>query len=124
MATTKGRVVSPRNVEGVLKLAGKIYSRHQADGPESPLHHLEDFNWAQIGPDVARAQQLHDLAESLKAQMEAAYRDRDALMKGIAGVTSSSRGLLKARFSKTPKRLGDWGFEVDDTVKVKKPQEG
>lgn len=123
MGNTRGRVAAPRDAEGALKLAGKIYVKHQADGAASPLTQLEDYKWEHIGPNVLRAQELHELAEKLKAQMEAAYRDRDALMPDILGVTNSSKGLLKAKFSKTPKRLGDWGFDVDDTPRQKKGAE-
>ena len=32
-----------------------------------------------------------------------------------------SINLLKSTFAKNPKKLADWGIEVDDTPKAKKP---
>ena len=52
--------------------------------------------------------------------MEAAYRERDLLIPAIDEALKSSRNLLKALYSKNPKRLSEWGFEVDDTVKAPK----
>ncbi len=118
--TTKGRVSVPKNVPDALSLAKKVFQKHTADGATSPLNELEDYKWSSIGPNIALAQAKHDQAEKLKEQMEQAYRDRDAFMPDIVGATNSSKGLLKAKFAKTPKRLGDWGYEVDDTPKAKK----
>lgn len=54
--------------------------------------------------------------------MEVAYRERDLLIPAIDETLKSSRNLLKALNAKNPKRLSEWGFEVDDTAKaVKKP---
>ncbi|WP_207896533.1 hypothetical protein [Flaviaesturariibacter flavus] len=52
--------------------------------------------------------------------MEIAYRERDLLMGDIDGIIASSRDVLKGVHKKNPKRLGEWGFTVDDTPKQKK----
>lgn len=118
--TTKGRVSVPKNVPGALTLAAKVYKKHTDDGATSPLNELEDYKWSNIGPNIELAQKKHDQAEAFKEQMEQAYRDRDAYMPDIIGVTNASKGLLKSKFAKTPKRLGDWGYQVDDSPKAKK----
>lgn len=118
--TTKGRVAIPRDVPGALALAAKVYKKHLDDGSKSPLSQLEDHNWDVTGPKIALAQAKHEEAEKLKEQMEQAYRDRDAYMPDIVDTTNASKTLLKGKFSKNPKRLGDWGYEVDDTPKAKK----
>ena len=41
-------------------------------------------------------------------------------MPDILSVTNASKAMLKGMFSKSPKRLGDWGYEVDDRPKAKK----
>jgi len=37
-------------------------------------------------------------------------------MGDITGVVKSSRDLLKGRFAKSRKKLGDWDFDVSETV--------
>lgn len=52
--------------------------------------------------------------------MEEAYRDRDLVLPEIIEILLVSKSLLKAAYSKKPKKLGEWGFTVDDTPKTKK----
>ncbi|WP_153796894.1 hypothetical protein [Foetidibacter luteolus] len=110
----------PRNVEDLLKLANAIYSKHLADGGGSPLVQLEDYNLDAIGPNLQLAQAKHMEAEGYRRQAEKAIEERDKLMGDIAGVVKSSRDLLKAKFAKSPRKLGDWGFDVSDSTPGKK----
>ncbi len=46
--------------------------------------------------------------------MEQARRSRDDCASDIVGITNESQVMLKAKFAKNPKSLGDRGHEVDD----------
>lgn len=119
--TTKGRVVISRNPEEALKLAAAVYKKHVADGPASELNNLDSaYNWNVTGPTIATCLAFHDDAESFKSKMEEAYRNRDALLAPIDDIVRGSSAYLKGKYSKNPKKLGDWGYPVDDTPKVKK----
>ncbi len=122
MATTKGRVVISRNPEELLKLADKVYTKHVADGATSDLNCLDStaYDLAKVGPTIATCQDLHDLAEELKGKMEEAYRKRDALFTPIEEHVKGSSAYLKGKYAKQPKKLSNWGFEVDDTPKAVK----
>ena len=122
MATTKGRVLISRNPEELLKLADKVYKKHLADGTASDLNNLdaETYDWSKVGPTIATCQDLHDLAEELKGKMEEAYRKRDALLTPIEEHVKGSSAYLKGKYAKQPKKLSNWGFEVDDTPKAAK----
>ncbi len=122
MATTKGRVLISRNPEEKLKLAKKVYDKHVADGTNSELNNLDaaTYDWAKVGPTIPTCLALHDLAENLKGQMEEAYRKRDALLAPITEHIKGSSTYLKGKYAKQPKTLGNWGFEVDDTLKPAK----
>lgn len=122
MANTKGRVVVSRNPEELLKLAEKVYKKHVADGATSDFNNLdaETYDWAKVGPTIAPCLEFHDLAEELKRQMEEAYRKRDALFTPIDEHVKGSSAYLKGKYAKQPKKLGNWGFEVDDTAKAAK----
>ena len=52
--------------------------------------------------------------------MEAAYRERDLFIPAIEEILKSSRNLLKALNAKNPKRMAEWGFNVDDTTSAAK----
>lgn len=118
--TTKGRVAINRNIEEMLDLAAKIYAKHLEDGANSYLHHLEDANWDEIGPTISEVLAHHQQAESLKAQAEERYRMRDAKFKPVMELIRSTKNLLKGKYAKSPKTLGNWGFSVDDTPRAKK----
>lgn len=122
MATTKGRVLISRNPEELLKLAGNVYKKHVADGTASDLNGLdaETYDWSKVGPTIATCQDLHDLAEELKGKMEEPYRKRDALLLPIEEHVKGSSAYLKGKYAKQPKKLSNWGFEVDDTPKAAK----
>ncbi len=120
MSKTKGRVEIPDNVEELLTLAAKVYKKHLDDAAESKLKLLEDYNWNSIGPTIATCLTSHNLAEEYKAKMEAEYRKRDLLLPEIDAILRNSKTLLKGIYAKNPKKLGDWGFNIDDSAPIKK----
>jgi hypothetical protein len=117
---TKGRIVISRNIPENLALAQKIYDKHVADGNDSALNNLEDTDWSTAGPGIAICLQLCQKADDLKRQLDELYRERDNAYKPIADAIQTSKLYLKGRFAKNPKKLGEWGFNVDDTPRVRK----
>ena len=120
MARTKGRVVKPRNTKEGLELAAKVYQKHLADGPKSDLSALDGYSWDSAGPEIAKAIAYHTRAEELRAEMEAHYQLRDLAFGSIQSITNASAAFLKGKYSKNPKKLGEWGYNVDDTAPVRR----
>lgn len=120
MSSNFTRILIPRSIEALLKLANLIYKKHLQDGKSSPLHALSDYNWDEHGPKLQLAAEKHAEAEEHVRRAELAYRERDLLMGDINGLVRSSRDLLRGIFRKTLKKLIEWGFEVNDTPRVKK----
>lgn len=119
---TKGRVVVSQNFIKQMRLAEKVYDKHQKDGANSLLNDIDDADWAVSGPLIKPCMELHDQAEDLIKQAEKIYRERDAKAALVKKAITSSKNLLKGRYTNSPKKLADWGFVVDDTPKVKKPK--
>jgi hypothetical protein len=122
MANKTPRVDIPKNVEEVLTLGEKIYEKHVADGAKSPLNTLQDYDWNTVGPNLAPALAKHNEAEEYERKMKEAYEARNKLMGDIAGIIKASRDLLKGVNSKSPQKLGEWGYDVFDTPLPKKPK--
>ena len=120
MKRTVGRITVSRKPEELLALAANVYGKHQIDGAASPLSNLDGCDWSVVGPTIGPALAKHREAESLKGQMEQAYRERDLLIPAIDEAVKASRTLLKALNQKNPKRLAEWGFDVDDSAPVAK----
>jgi len=122
--TTKGRVIIPLNLEEQLDLATKVYQKHLSDGNTSILNNLDGLDWAKLGPEIANCLKIHEEAEDYKRKMEESYRNRDIIFSQLTQIVRASKSLLKASYSKNPKKLGDWGFVVDDTPKSKRIKAG
>jgi len=83
---------------------------------------LEDVDWKTVGPKIEVGLQAHTEAEFHKGEMEKQYATRDQQMPDVTNALKQSISLLKATFGKNPKKLADWGVQVDDTPKPKAPQ--
>lgn len=115
------RVDIPRtNPTERLRLAAAILAKHTALAAASPL---KDLNWTTVGPTVATATGFDTTAKQLEKDLEKAYGDRDALLPAIDKEIARSRDLLLALYRDNPRKLGDFGFVVNDTPKLaKKPK--
>ncbi len=112
---TAGRILTTKNAQDTTDLAKAIYTRHQADGKDSILNLLEGAQWSEIGPKVQAAADQNKLALDLKRQMEEAFAKRDQMLAPITAINNASKKLLKGKYASNPKKLGDWGFNVDDS---------
>ncbi|MBL7703811.1 MAG: hypothetical protein JNM14_16295 [Ferruginibacter sp.] len=117
---TAGRIEISANVPEALTLAKKVYEKHMAEGDKSILKDLDGVNWAVTGPRIEPCLANHTEAEALSKQAEKVYRLRDADLAPIIEIVRISKNVLKGKYTKNPKALGDWGFTVDDTPKAKK----
>lgn len=116
------RVIIPTNPEKAIALAKKVLQKHTTDGATSPLNVLNDHNWTDNGPKIADAETLNDKAKELEKQVEKLYKERDALLAAIKDTLRASSKTLLGIYASSPKKLGDWGFEVNDTPQKKKEE--
>lgn len=120
MARSPIRVTIPRNTAELLKLADLIYARHKQDGESSPLKSMEDYNWSETSDKLKQATTLQTQIEALRKQVEQIQAGIDLLAVDVKGSVTASRDVLLGVYKKNPKKLGDWGYEVDDSPKAKK----
>jgi len=121
MATrTQGRVFIPTNTVELLDLAQKIKNKHLAEGTNSPLNAMVDYDWSVEGPKIEICKQNHDNATEAAKKAEQFYRQRDLDIPAIRSIVQNSAALLKTIYAKNPKVLGDYGLTVDDSKQVKK----
>lgn len=123
MANSMFRVNIPKNAKELLDLAATIFKKHTDLGSTSPLNAMVSHNWSDNGSKIAVCLEKHQLAETLAKQAEEAYRDRDLLLSEITESVKASRDILIGVYRETPKTLGEFGFEVNDTARVTKKKE-
>lgn len=114
------RVKISRNAENILNLAELVAKKHESLGKESPLQVL---NWDNQLENVRKAAELHKQAKEYLRMAEQAHEQRDILVEPIDDLVKQSRDLLKALYRHEPKKLGEFGFEVDEASKKKKIKE-
>ena len=117
---TSGRLKISKNPEELLVLAKGIAAKHIADGDTSPLKLAVDYNWDTIEEKINRCLSYHKEAEEHKRKMEECYRERDIDFPYIDEAVRNGGAILKGLFAKNPKRLGEWGYTVDDTKRATK----
>jgi hypothetical protein len=114
------RVKISKNAEELLNLAQLVADKHQALGDASPLKVLE---WDAQLKNIGKALDLHKQAKEYQRLSEQAHEQRDALVTPLDDLLKQTRDLLKALYRAEPKRLGEFGFSVDDVVKKKKTKD-
>jgi hypothetical protein len=124
MAKKTGRVVVSQNAKKKLELARAIFTKHITEGGSSPLLQLQDAEIGLISSKIEPALALHEAAENLKLQTEKAYQQRDVAVDEIMELTSRCIKLLKTVYAKYPKKLADWGINIDDSPQPKKKNTG
>ncbi len=115
------RINIPTNADDHIALAKAILAKHTALAAASPLAGIADI--AKFGPQTTAADTANALAESLAKQAETATQNRDlALGQGgqltpgsVRYFVTSARDILLGLNKGNEKKLGDWGFAVDDS---------
>lgn len=119
---TSGRVIISKNPKEHMELLQSILYKHYSMGGTSPLLQMDGVDLNMINSRIAPTIELHNAAEAAKRQMEENYRQRDEQMKPITNALKKCVALLKATYAGNPKKLGEWGLNVDDSPQAKEPK--
>lgn len=115
----KSRVEIPINPGELIDLSVKIAAAHKTQAAASPLTILK---WDEVEPLITEADELDDRIGSLNRELEKLSQRRKNLIEGPNGLgdfVRQSRDVLSGVYRNEMKRLGDFGFEVNDP-KVRK----
>lgn len=100
----------------MLELAKKVSDKHIADGLNSPLKGMVDFNWSVSQPFIAAALAKDEEAASFRKKAEEAIGERDKNIDQIKNSLKASRDVLLGLNKKNAKVLGQWGFAVSESI--------
>ena len=100
-----------KNPKELLNLGDRVYDKHQDDAKASVLSSLE---WDSVGPEIKSGLDLHEKVKGMERELEALYEERDAIVEKVKDQVLRSRDILKGIHRSDLKRLGDWGFDVDN----------
>jgi len=114
------RVILPKNKAVAIALAQSILKKHQTDGPDSPLTPL---NIADMTTKTGTADTQEKLSEQLYRDAETATQNCDIAMGSdyttpgtVNYYLAASRDLLLGIYKGNEQKLGDWGFDVDQST--------
>ena len=88
-----------------------MHNKHQDDAKASVLGGLE---WNSVGPEIKSGLNLHDKVKKLERELETTYEERDAIVDKVKDQVLRSRDILKGIHRADLRKLGDWGFDVDN----------
>ncbi|MCH8317321.1 MAG: hypothetical protein IIA88_02295 [Bacteroidetes bacterium] len=117
------RVNIPKNPDKLLHLAEDIVQKHNKDGANSVLTAVVDMpkfvtRTADGRTDHKTAIQLRKDSETISEKLQKAlgvHKDQKTTNPGhIIYQVKQIRDVLSGKFRGNLKKLGDWGFQVDD----------
>ncbi|WP_320052875.1 hypothetical protein [uncultured Acetobacteroides sp.] len=105
------RALVPENPDKKGKLGDAILTKHAADGPESIIVHLVKDD---IKESIDNLNALSRRADELRREAEATYALRNLESKKVDKFIRSVRDVVNATFRDQPKKLTEYGFEVNE----------
>lgn len=113
-----GQIKIPRTPFGLASLVEKITLKNIADGEQSNLNAF--VNLKAINARVTQMKEFEQKANEANRLKEEMNEQKNKAMKDISKEVQRIRNLLKAQYSDDLKKLGAWGFEVDEVKKKEK----
>lgn len=111
------RITIPTKPGDLIGLAQTMEEKHKELAEESPLALLD---WKTASPKVKEADEVNSKIEKLSLELEKLVQRRNNLAEYIAEFVRQGRDILSGVYRSEMKRLGDFGFQVDDSPKPKK----
>lgn len=123
MSRKNVRVVIPRNADELIVLSESIVAKHNEDPATSPLAGLDMAAFEALAVDGKTA---NEKVKQLRRNAETATEQRDTLLghrkdqstntpNTLLNFVVRSRDILLGSFKGTEQRLGDFGFEVNQS---------
>ena len=113
------KVKIPREPFKMGVLGESILAKNTADGASSIISVLVKDD---VKVSVANLNTLTKRAEELRRQSELATEQRDQEAKKVEQFLRSVRDVVNANFPDQPKKLTEYGFEVDETTAKAAPK--
>ena len=113
------RTVIPDDPTKLGTLGDSAVAKNTADGATSIIAPLVKD---EVKASIANLKELTKRAADLRRQGEEAYALRDLEAKKVAQFLRSVRDVVNANFPDQPKKLTEYGFEVDETTAKAAPK--
>jgi len=113
MSKNPVRVVLPANIYAFLGLVQRVTKKHEEEGHASPLSILNIDSWNDVETKRKRCFEVQQRAEALRREVEQLTAEKNRLRKELLGTIRASRNILLSIHAQNPKKLGEWGFEVN-----------
>lgn len=103
-------------IPAVIELAQDIADKDAELGVASPLASLNLSELLGEEGALKMAKDHHQNAKRLEKEVEKEYEQRDKFVDLLQKLIRRSRDILKGVHADEPKKLGDFGFEVNHTA--------
>ena len=114
MAGITVRVPMPDDPSDAIHLMRSVKDKHTALAAASPLGGLE---WDKITAALEAAETQDALSDQCYRDAEKATKERDLQMPAVNDALRSARDVLLGVYRSNPKKAGDFGFTVNDSLR-------
>ncbi|MDO7874546.1 hypothetical protein Q5H93_07370 [Hymenobacter sp. ASUV-10] len=84
-------------------------------GNKSPLVILDEPDWDEIGPEVAKAAKIQKDIDKMERDLKDLYGQRNTLLEKFTNIGQRSRDTLLGKHKSNPAALGPYGFDVKES---------
>ena len=112
------RIKIPNSESDIVQLAGTIKAKHTAEAAASPLAALP---WSATSDKIDAAVANDNKIAELDSELEQRRQQRTNDVAALGEFVRSARDVLQGVHRDTLRKLNDWGFNVDDIPRQKKP---
>lgn len=119
----KARITIPVQPRVLIKLCIDVETEHKEQGKDSPLSILD---WEKISPTIKEADEVDSKIASLNRELEKLAERRRTLIEtpgGLSDFARQARDILSGVHRNEIRKLGDYGFDVNDSPKAKRVTE-
>lgn len=115
MGKNNVRVPIPVDPSDAIRLLRAVKDKHTELAAASPLGGLE---WNTINPALEAAEEQDELSDRSYRDAEKATKERNLQMPAVSDALRASRDVLLGVYRSNPKKAGDFGFTVNDSVRT------
>lgn len=108
------KISFPTTIDGWVKLGTLIFNKNKKPDPEEPIE-LKNADVAKIGALAESSKTKFAKATSLRREAESLHQEAVQELEELEAEIRRAGNVLTGRYKGNKRKMGLWGFEVDET---------
>jgi len=108
------KISFPTTIDGWVKLGNLIFKKNEDPAPEEPIEQ-KNADVAKIGAFAESSKTKFAKASSLRREAESIHQEAVKELEELEAEIRRTGNVLTGRYKGNKRKMGLWGFEVDET---------